>query len=330
MEKKIKFLVGLFIIAGIFCVPSFSFSESDISIYESDISVTTWPEIPEPYKEVQITLSSYATDLTKARFEWLVGGEVVLSGFGKNVYSFTAPGPNTTTNINIAITPANSLTKLTKNITLRPSEIEVVWEAVDGYTPPFYKGKSLVSQEGTIKVVAIPVSSTIKRGGGDVSYRWKRDDDTVQEASGYNKTSYTFTNNAYTETEHISLAASSVDGSYVAGKNIEIPIYNPKVLFYKKSPTEGVLYNKALVNNSLFAEDEITIVAEPYFLAIKDSWSNFKYRWGVNGNDINTPDKKNEITLRPVSRGGYADISISFEHINKLFQGVTGYLKLSL
>jgi len=330
MKKGIKFLFGIFLIISTFCVPLFSYADSEIGIYESDIDVQMWPEIPEPYKNIDIAIVSYATDLTKARIEWRVGGDTVLSGYGKTDYSMTSKGPGTITNITISIVPVGSLNKIIKNITLKPVEIEVFWEAVDGYTPPFYKGKSFVSQEGLVRVVAIPLSSTIKKGSGDVSYRWKRNDDTVLEASGYNKTSYTFTNSALKNAESISLLASSIDGSYAASKNITIPIYSPRVIFYKKSPTEGILYNKALVDDSFFEEEEITLVAEPYFLAIKGRENYFDYKWSINGDRITTPNKKTELTIRPTSRGGYADISLVFEDVDKLFQKVAGYLKLSL
>jgi hypothetical protein len=311
-------------------MPSFSIAESEITIDESDIEVQMWPEIPEPYKNVDIKLISYATDLNKANIEWKIGSGVVLSGYGKINYSFTTPGDGSITNITISIIPTNSLTKVIKQIVIKPAEIEVFWEAVDGYTPLFYKGKSFVSSEGYIKAVAIPNSSTIKYGKGNISYKWSKDDTTVQSASGYNKDSYVFENSSLKTSESISLSASSIDGSYNAVKNLEIPIYSPKVIFYKKSPTEGIMYNAALSSNSVFSEEEMTIVAEPYFLAIKDNEDFYNYKWKINGETIDTPLKKKELTVRPTSRGGYANISVTFENMSKLFQKVTGALKLSL
>lgn len=315
---------------SIISMPSFSFAESEIGIYENDIEVQMNPEIPEPYKDVTIKLVSYATDLTKANIEWIVAGKTVLSGYGKTSYITKASGPNTTTNITITITPTNSLDKIVKQISLKPSEIEVLWEAVDGYTPPFYKGKAFLAPEGTIKMVAIPNSSTIKYGKGNISYKWKRNNETDLESSGYNKDYYIFENNPLKTKESIYLNASSVDGAYSAVKNIEVPTYSPKIIFYKKSPTEGILYNEAINNNTKFQEDEITIVAEPYSLGVKDNDQYFTYKWKINDSLIATPSKKTELTIRPTSRGGYATINISIENINKLFQNVAGLLKITL
>ena len=111
---------------------------------------------------------------------------------------------------------------------------------------------------------------------------------------------------------------------------INIPNYNPKILFYKKSPTEGILYNHSLNDNSVYPEEEISIVAEPYFLAIKGKEDNFDYSWEINNNSINTPKEKTILTIHPEARGGYATINLLVENAKELFQKVTGQLKLNL
>ena len=123
---------------------------------------------------------------------------------------------------------------------------------------------------------------------------------------------------------------SSADGLYNAVKNIDVPIVSPKIIFYKKLPTEGVLYGQALNNNYIMTEDEMTIVAEPYFLALKGNEYSFEYQWKINGEDIATPTKKREVTIRPSSRGGYATIDLYMENLKTLFQEVGGSLKINL
>jgi hypothetical protein len=77
-------------------------------------------------------------------------------------------------------------------------------------------------------------------------------------------------------------------------------------------------------------EDEMTIVAEPYFLSFKGNENNFTYSWQINGETIDTPSRKTELTVRPSSRGGYANISLTLENLSSLFQKVTGNLKINL
>lgn len=315
---------------SIVSVPSFSLAETQIEVQSDEIIIETNPRNPKPYEEVTIKLSSFATDLNKAVITWEGSKGTLQSGIGKTSYSFTASGPNTNTILNITIKPVGSMNTIEKKIMVTPSEIELLWESVDGYTPPFYKGKSFSSKEGFIKAVAIPNTNTIKSGGGSISYSWENNDSAVQNASGYNKNSYIFKTDLFDNQNTIKVVASSVNDNYSAESSLDIRSYSPKIIFYKRSPTEGVLYNKALDSSSPFTEDEMTVVAAPYFLAIKGSEGNFIYNWSINGDKINTPSKKTELTIRPTSRGGYATIGVVFENINKLYQKVTGTLKLTL
>ena len=328
--KKFLYFTLIFSIINIFFVPSFSFALSQIDVQEGEINVEVVPENPQPYQEVTITLTSFATDLNKAIIMWSGNEGKILSGIGETRYSFKAGGPNTTTIFNINITPVGSMATINKKVAIIPSEIDTLWESVDGYAPLFYKGKILPTSGSTIKVVAIPNTNTIKSGQGSVAYTWSNTKETQLSASGYNKNSYTFKNSMFDDINEIKVIASSVNGSYNAEKTVKIPIYLPKILFYKKSPTEGVFYNKSLDNNTVFSEEEMTIVAVPYFLATKGVEFNFAYNWTVNGDSIKTPKKKTELTITPTSRGGYATIGLSIENVSELFQKVYGQLKLAL
>ncbi|MCX6753523.1 MAG: hypothetical protein NTV03_00470 [Candidatus Nomurabacteria bacterium] len=273
--KKFLYFILIVCILNILSMPSFSIAEMQVNTQEDEIIVTVSPKNPQPYEDVSINISSYATDLNKAVISWQIDSKIMLSGIGKTDYSFKALGPNTTTNLNIIIRPVGS--------------------------------------------------------DGNISYSWKNNDNIVTDASGYNKNSFIFNNDLFDTENIITVIASAVSENYNAEKTITISAYSPKVLFYKKSPTEGTLYNNALNSDTIFGEgDEMTIVAVPYFLALKGNEDKFNYSWTINGDPINTPSKKIELTIRPTSRGGYADISIVLESMNKLFQKVIGQLKLTL
>jgi len=307
---------------------SISNAEMEIGLEEADVVVDLIPENPEPYQDITVKLTSYATDLNKAMIEWRSGPNLVLSGYGKTSYSFTALGPGVSTTFDITITAGDGSGKINKRITISPSEIEILWEGIDSYTPPFYRGKSFISRESRIRAVAIP--NTSRTGKNGVSYTWKLGDKTVQGVSGYNKDSYTFTNSELNLKESVTVIASSVDGKYNARKTINIPMVSPKIIFYEKSPTLGVLYNNALNNEAFLGGDEMTIVAEPYFTALNGNEDDFSYSWEINGEKIETPSKKTELTIRPTARGGYATINLVLENLDTFFQKVSGQLKLSL
>lgn len=331
MKENTKIFLLIVFITVTLSFFSFSSAETEINVQDNEINVETIPDNPQPYQDVTINLTSYATDLNKAIITWQgVRSDQNLTGIGKTSYTFKAGGPNTTNTFDITITPVGSNNTISKRITISPSEIDILWESIDGYTPPFYKGKALPTLGSSIKVVAVPNTNTIKNGNGSISYTWKNNDDVVQEVSGYNKNSYTFKSSMFDNINKITVLASSVEGNYGAENTINIKNYKPKILFYKKSPTEGVLYNNILDENSLFPEKEISVVAEPYFLALNGKESSFSYSWNINGNIADTPKEKNTITIHPESRGGFAIIGLTIENAKELFQKITGQLKITL
>ena len=324
------FLLCLLIIGLYNITPSFCFAQDQIGVEESDINVEVSPDNPEPYDDVTISITSYATDLNKAIVSWRIGSEIVLSGIGKTFYTFKAGGAGSASTINIEVTPVGGVGLITKTIHIYPSEVEMVWESEDGYVPPFYKGRTLPVKGGKIRVVAIPNTDTIKSGVGSITYTWSNNGGVVQDYSGYNKNSFIFKNNMLDYTNEVSVTASSVSDNYSATNDVQIPLFDPKIIFYKKSPTDGVLYDNALNKEIYMPEDEVTIVAEPYFMSVKNSVNDLDYVWKINDNNINTPSKKNELTVRPTSHGGYATMNLVVENLSELFQKVTSGLKINL
>lgn len=294
-----------------------------------NIGVEVIPKNPKPYETTTINLSSYAFDLNKSMIVWQRGSNIILSGYGEKSYSFQTSGPDVPIIFDIKITPTGSQT-INKRIAIVPSDLDLLWEAVGSYVPPFYKGKAMPTQEDTIRVVAIPNSTYIKSGVGEMSYTWKLNNDTVLDSSGYNKNSYTFTNSVLNDIENISVTISSLDGRYATERNIDIEIKNPFVLFYKKTPELGTLYNEGFKKETTISQGETTIVAEPYFISSKNQEYDFDYKWTLNDEKIETPLKKTEITFRPSSMGGYSEIGFSMESITRLFQNVSGLIKINL
>ncbi len=328
--NKIRVKLFFVFMLGVLTFPLLSFSESEITIQSEEISFEVIPSNPEPYQSVTVMLYSYAADLDRAIITWQNNTGVVLSGIGKKTHSFVAPGPDESIYFDIVINPTEQSGTLRKRIIITPSEIDLMWESVDSYTPPFYKGRSLPSRGGTIKVVAIPNSNTITSGIGSIDYTWKNNKETDLGASGYNKNVYIFKNSLFEKFSNIEVQASSVSGNYNAQKNIQIPTYSPQLIFYKKSPTEGLLFNNGISGDYLMTEDQATFLAAPYNLANKEKDFLFTYKWSVNSNPISTPSKKNEISIRPEEKGGYANISLVIENLNELYQKVTNSFKIIL
>ena len=324
-----SFLFKIFMI-GMIIFPFATNADPQIMVQEEEISFEIIPANPEPYDEVTIILNSYAADLDKAIISWQNSAGFVESGIGKKSITFQAPGPDSLTYFDVSISIVGQTTTIKKRIIINPSDIDLMWESVDALTPPFYKGKALPTIGSVLKVVAVPNSNTITSGIGSIDYTWKNSDDTIEEVSGYNRNSYIFKNSLFDKTSNIEVLASSVSGNYSASKKIEIPTFNPVLNFYKKSPTDGILFNIALTEDYLMIEDQATFVAYPYYLAMKENNRAFDYKWFINDSEIATPDKKSEITIRPTSRDGYIDVGLRIENLQELFQKVTNNFIINL
>jgi hypothetical protein len=323
-----SFLLKLFIF-GIILFPCVGVAESQILVQETEIDYEIIPINPEPYDEVTINLYSYAADIDKAFISWQSSNGIVQSGTGKKSLTFKAPGPDSTIYFDIIINPVEQTASIKKRIFINLFDMDVLWESVDSYTPPFYKGKALPSRGSLIKVVAVPNSKTVTSGIGKIDYTWKNNDDTLEENSGYNINSYLFKNSLFETINNIEVQASSVVGNYNANKTIEIPTYNPSLVFYKKSPTGGILFNEGIVDSYLMTEDQTTFVASPFYLATKGKEGSFDYSWYINGNLTPSLDKKSEITIRPNSRDGYIDMELTVENISELYQKITNSFEIN-
>ncbi len=318
----------LFILLMTISTPFVMHAES--SINESDVNVEINPQNPAPGKNVTITVSSYSANLNRAQIDWKDNaGNVLSSGVGSTSYSLVAGGPNSDVNVQVYITPYGDSTAVVKQIFIHPTDVDILWQSIDGYVPPFYKGKALPTSESVIRAVAMPNAGAVANNN-NIVYTWKLEHNTMSKFSGYGKDSFTFENSYLRNTEHINVSASSVNGSYNAENSITIPIQKSKVLFYLKNQDGTVNYSNALADNSQISGEESTIVAEPYFFPLTSGAGSLKYTWKINGGAIDTPRNPLSLTIRPASTGGYATISLSIDNISKLFQSVSNTLKLNL
>lgn len=308
-----------------------SINAEALQVTSADINIETIPDNPQPYTDVTMTITSYATDLNKALITWKSGEDTILSGIGRTKYVFKTGAPNINTSFTVSVTPVGSFASVDKSFIISPSEVEMLWQAIDSYTPPFYKGKSFPTSEGSVRIVAMPNTVGISSGSNkSMAYYWKLNYDSAQDASGYGKDSFTYKNSYLNDTDHIGVSVSTTNGSYTGNGTIDIPMYNPEMVFYKKSPTEGIKYNEAVTSEVYMNEDEMTLVAEPYFLNNSSSINDLVYKWQINNNDISTPRNPRQLTVRPTSRGGYANINISISSVSKLFQNINKSIKINL
>ncbi len=315
----------IFLFSILFCL-FFAFKVS-AQLEGNDLSLILDPQYPGINTSVTASLTSYVVDLNKTYVSWILNGKTVFVGVGKKEYSFVTDNTGSPITIEASIETANGVIA-TKDITITPTGVDMLWEAPDSYVPPFYKGKALLVGEAVAKVVAIPTGGDI----GGIAYTWKQDDTNQPDSSGYGKNSYIF-KNTYLERENtVAVTLSSlITGSNLGAGTITLTHISPKINFYEKNPTLGIKWENALTDGFNINNNGETLVAEPYYFFPKNlSASDLNFTWLLNNSPINTPTPENELSVKPeAGTSGQATINLALENINTLFLNLSKTLNVN-
>lgn len=289
-----------------------------------NLEIKTTPHNPGPNETVHITIESYITDLNKATISWIMNGKIVEKGIGKTEFSFKNGASGVTTRLTVSII-TNTGEKVVRDLAWNPVGVTIMWEA-DTYTPPFYKGKALMSPQARIKAIAIPdnVNTRNALGAGNLVYVWKKDGGAISDASGYGKNVFSFLGPIPGRNASVSVQVSSVNDSISSEMQLnEIPLVNPFILFYENHPLLGSWYNRSLNGDLSLTKKEFSVNAEPYFFSNEISEApTLLYSWSLNNKKVNNPGRS--ITLRnEVGETGDSQLTLAMHGTKQTFQAAS-------
>ncbi|MDQ3245235.1 MAG: hypothetical protein M3P22_02750 [bacterium] len=321
--NKYMFILN-FMLIFLFVVTFSMFAvQAHAQVGNGDIVFYTNPANPAPFSSVTASVRSYVVDLDKALIVWSINGYEKINDIGKTDFYFIMGDADTTIEINVSINTVDGK-NINKNIVLTPTNIDMLWEAVDSYSPPFYRGKTLVASEGSFKVVAIPNINTIsgKINPNNMSYFWDQDGNGRPSISGWGKSYLTFKNNYLEKENEIKVLVSDLSGKIKSEANITLQTTKPKILFYKKSNQYGLEMNRSLADGYIVDKDGETVVAIPYFFSPRNIESGLlSFVWSLGGTKINTPTVINELAIKPeAGKSGSSKIKVFINNPKTLFQ----------
>ncbi len=299
-----------------------------LEIFKSEtIEISTEPEFPEPNQNIEIELNSSYFDLNKAEIFWYVDGTLHTSGMGLKKINIISGDTGEHTQIRVVadVTKDNKKQRIEKSAEIMPIEMTLLWEA-DTYTPPFYKGKALLSANSVLKVIATP-NIQLKNGkiidANKLVYIWKKEGRSklFNDNSGYGK------NVLYTEgslpyrNNVVRVEVSSLDDTIKSSKRIELELSDPSILFYKDDPIKGVMYNEAIKDKFYLTNQELPIKIEPYFFSRKDKKiGNLIYEWYLNGKKTDNHKQKAIFRQESKENKGFSNIKVRVKNIYRKFQ----------
>lgn len=294
------------------------------------VQISNDPLYPSAGQNVTIKVESYNTNLNAASIVWLVDGKNTGQGTGLTSINITAPVLGKTTVVTAVIMTTEGK-EVRKAVTLKPADIDLVWES-SGYVPPLFKGKSLFSYQNLIKVSAIPhfaASSGKEIDPKTLVYKWTVNDQVVQDQSGFGKQTLAISE-FLPKTFDIEAIVTTKDGTQQGRASINLEPGNPSITLYQEDSLYGIFYNKALGEKFTISKDEVSILAVPYFFSsVVGTKSPLTYTWSIN--NLEQPDisKNQSITLRTKEDAeGSSLLSLDIRNQNQILQGAHNAITL--
>ncbi len=284
-----------------------------------DLSISSNPQQPAPGGAVTLEAVSYGLDLSQATLTWTYGGKTILSGLGKTRASVIAPASGMVASV-VVTASAPGVSPVSATLVLRPGSIDLLWEGANSSTPPFYKGRPLLSAGGFLRVVAIPAPGAPRQP----SFQWSRNDSAVPSASGLGQSSIVVEHTAFETAERISVSATG--GGFEGNAVITVPPRRPAILAYQKK--DGFIDFSYGSEQLILATGTGTILRfEPFFFSTANgSLRDLLFDMKIDDTSV-FGDRENELGLSRPANGGSGEISVtvsprtySLQRTNQLFE----------
>ena len=162
-------------------------------------------------------------------------------------------------------------------IILKTGSLKLFWSA-NTYVPYGYKGRRLATYESKVTVDAL--LEIIGENPKSLKYSWFLDGVFQESKSGYGRDSFEFWVRKLEGDSHtVLLKVFNESRSFLTEESITIPIFAPELVIYsKKGDWINLPYSTAIKDSEIFAEEETSFLALPYFFDIKSLW-DLEFRW---------------------------------------------------
>lgn len=296
--KRVSFLLAIFLL-----VPLFVHAQN----ITPDLTINSIPANPAPGEAVRLSVQSYSLALDQSIVSWSYNGVLVATGVGRTSITVAAPQGGATGTIT-ATASLVGYDPVIASLLLRPASVDILWEAVDSYTPPFFKGKALPITNSIIRVTAIPAHTSPKT----VSYTWKHNTTNLTNASGVGKSSIIFKNNEL-DTEDV-ITSTLTSTGYSAENTITITPRTPTLVGYERN--NGFIdYSNGSLTGLSTTQGGIVLHLEPFYFSVPTTIKS-GLKFTIDSADSPVPsDIPNEVRLSRPENGGDSVLNITISPV---------------
>jgi len=319
--KRFSFLFFIFFIFSFYFPLKASAQAASTLPIDQIITVEVVPEIPKSFQDVNISLESYSYNLFSSKISWYINGVLRSSAVGKKDFNFKTGDVGSVSKVKYQITTPEGVS-FERTIPIATGDVTLLWEST-GYTPPFYKGKSIFSFEGQARIIAVPNivnANGTKYKPEELVYIWKRGMGTDTDASGRGRNIFYWNGSIVSNDDEIAVEVSNPTKTVQASASVIINPKEAEILAYENDPSLGILFNKAIQNNFNLSGSEVSFTAFPFYFNNPDKEGI--YSWYVNGGK--SLESSRNITFRNTkNEQGYSQISFDLSSQNRILQSAS-------
>ncbi|MBP6858160.1 MAG: hypothetical protein KBC11_03185 [Candidatus Pacebacteria bacterium] len=303
-------IISLFLLILFLIIPSVS-----AQVLPDSININIFPSEPKPGEQVTAMVESFDIDLSFSTITWKYNNTILASGLGKTTVSFTAPSASNTAVLSVTASSSNGT--IQTNTIIRSASVDMIWEATDSYTPPFYKGKALPSVGARIKVAAIPSITAPK----SLSYKWQYNGDAITNQSGTNKNSLSIKTDVLSSAENFSVAINN--GGFSGTGNINVSLRDPNVVIYQKS--NGFIdYANGSLRDVYIDLPGVTLRAEPFNFSFTNSLDqSLSIGFKLSDQSYIGNNSIQELSITRPDQGGQSSFSTTVTSIRERLQQIS-------
>ena len=272
------------------------------------VNLISQPQFPGPNTEVTISLDDYSIDTAGANIAWYLDSieQPTFRNARATIIKTGDLGKKVT--VRVALT-RNNLPPLTASLDIIPTKIDVILES-NTYTPSFYQGRALPSNESNVRAIVVVHDGT-EVLDTSYTYTWSLGEKVLLGGPIKGKNILTFTMPHYDD-ERLSVEVFAPNGKIVGKQSLVLKSSKPELHFYEQSPLRG-LFNKEVTDPLQLIGEETTLYGEPYFMNLNNANDDSaEFSWAIDGTKTaHDATSKNAITLRHVGGKGSASLSLA-------------------
>lgn len=285
---------------------------------QTGVTVTADPSPPPPNTEVTLTAKGVSFDEDTAVFRWYQDGAQIASGQGRDRVAIETGAAGSSHRIRVTASADGA--QHTTTYHLQPASVDLYVEG-DTFTPPLYKGRARYTPMADVRFIAMPTFGG-SVAASDLHYTWEINGRTVERSIG--KQVFTADGSFLSDQKTVTVTAKTPGGTRVARATKTISPRSPQLVFYPTMNNNTLpAFRQSLGNNSTVQQDQLSVVAMPYFFTADNAASSdLSYNWTVDGEAANPARQPYMISLQTIGEGAAlrSNISLTLEHDTHISQ----------